>query len=106
MLKNSNLLSHPAINLFGNDKPSIGSNFIELQSVDSTNNYAMQGSCWIALHGTAYFAHDQLAGKGQRGKTWNTAPGENIIMSIVLEPHFLQPMQQFVLSACNSCVML
>jgi len=100
MLKNSNLLSHPAINLFGNDKPSIGSNFIELQSVDSTNNYAMaKVHAGLALHGTAYFAHDQLAGKGQRGKTWNTAPGENIIMSIVLEPHFLQPMQQFVLSA-------
>jgi BirA family biotin operon repressor/biotin-[acetyl-CoA-carboxylase] ligase len=100
MPKNSNLLSHPAINIFSNNKPSIGSDFIELQSVDSTNNYAMaKVHAGLALHGTAYFAHEQTAGKGQRGKTWNTTPGENIIMSIVVEPQFLLPIQQFFLSA-------
>lgn len=54
----------------------------------------------LALPGTVFFAHEQLAGRGQRGRAWTSAPGQNIIMSIVLEPVFLQPMHQFRLSAC------
>ena len=65
----------------------IGHSFIELESVDSTNNYAMaQASAGAAPHGTLIFAHDQWAGKGQRGRTWTSNPGENIILSAVLEP--------------------
>ncbi|MBS1598182.1 MAG: biotin--[acetyl-CoA-carboxylase] ligase [Bacteroidetes bacterium] len=100
MLKNRNLLSHPAINIFPDNYHSIGSNFVELQSVDSTNNYAMAAvHAGLAFHGTSYFALEQTAGKGQRGKTWTTTSGENIIMSIITEPRFLLPMQQFFLSA-------
>src|SRR5205814_1306224 len=50
-------------------------------------------------HGTMFFAHDQWAGKGQRGKSWTSAPGENIILSTVLEPANLPIIQQFSLSA-------
>lgn len=39
-----------------------------------------------AKHGTAFFALEQTAGKGQRGKSWNSIKGENIILSVVLEP--------------------
>ncbi|HTQ63951.1 MAG TPA: biotin--[acetyl-CoA-carboxylase] ligase [Puia sp.] len=78
----------------------IGHPFIELQSVDSTNNYAMaQVHAGLAFHGTTYFSYEQLNGRGQRGKSWVTKPGENITMSILLEPDFLRPMQQFILSA-------
>jgi BirA family biotin operon repressor/biotin-[acetyl-CoA-carboxylase] ligase len=85
--KNSNLLS-------------IGHSFIELQSVDSTNNYAMaQAHAGLAIHGMMYFAHEQWAGKGQRGKTWTSTPGENIMASTVLEPVNLPLIQQFALSA-------
>ncbi len=94
-------MSHPAINISGQDYPPIGHNFIELGSVDSTNNYAMaKVHAGLASHGMVFFAHEQLAGKGQRGKTWISTPGENIIMSAVLEPLFLKPSQQFLLSAC------
>ena len=66
---------------------AIGHSFVELGSVDSTNNYAMaQATAGKATHGTLVFAHDQWAGKGQRGKTWNSNPGANIILSVVLEP--------------------
>jgi BirA family transcriptional regulator, biotin operon repressor / biotin---[acetyl-CoA-carboxylase] ligase len=79
----------------------IGHAFIELESVDSTNNYAMaRASLGEAAHGTLYFAHDQWAGKGQRGRTWTSRPGENIILSAVLEPVALAPSQAFALSAC------
>jgi BirA family transcriptional regulator, biotin operon repressor / biotin---[acetyl-CoA-carboxylase] ligase len=80
---------------------SIGHAFIELGSVDSTNNYAMaRAAAGLADHGTLYFAHDQWAGKGQRGRTWTSKPGENIILSAVLEPVALVSSQVFALSAC------
>ena len=78
----------------------IGRAFIELESVDSTNNYAMaQVHAGSASHGTIFFAHEQRAGKCQRGKIWASAPGENIMMSVVLEPVFLPITDQFPLSA-------
>src|SRR5687768_10334996 len=77
----------------------LGMPFIELQSVDSTNNYALgQIQKGLAGHGTCFFAHEQYSGKGQRGKTWATETGSNIIISIVLERPFLQPFRQFDLS--------
>lgn len=75
--------------------------FIELQTVDSTNNYALSHIyANLATPGTSYFAHAQLEGKGQWGKTWVTEKGANIILSIVLKPEFLSHFQQFQLSAC------
>jgi BirA family biotin operon repressor/biotin-[acetyl-CoA-carboxylase] ligase len=96
-------LSHPAINLSQNKSQGIGQPFIELQSVDSTNNYAMaQVHAGLAFHGAAFFGHEQTAGKGQRGKSWVGSPGESILLSIVLEPRFLQITEAFILSAAIS----
>jgi len=79
----------------------LGSPFIELQSVDSTNNYALaQIHANLAQPGACYFAHEQTAGKGQRGKSWATEKDANITMTVVLRPGFLQLFQQFQLSAC------
>ena len=73
---------------------------IELDSVDSTNNYAMarihEG---MASDGMVCLARNQWAGKGQRGKTWQSEPGQNLIMSLVIEPRSLVLSQQFLLSA-------
>ena len=58
-----------------------------LDRVDSTNNYAMakvhEG---MAMHGQAWFAHNQEKGKGQRGKVWESRPGENLILSVAIRP--------------------
>ena len=71
-----------------------------LDTVDSTNNYAMaRVQAGMASHGMAWFAHEQTAGKGQRGKGWETQPGKNIAVSLVLQPDFLDARQQFYLSA-------
>ena len=79
----------------------LGTPFIELASIDSTNNYALtQIHAGLAQHGTAFFAHEQVAGKGQRGKTWTTQKDSSLIISIVINPQPLQLMQQFHLSAC------
>lgn len=84
----------------------IGDPFIELTTVDSTNNYAMaQVQNGVARHGAAYFAWQQTAGKGQRGKTWTTIAGENVILSVILEPGELLGGDSFYLSAtiANAC---
>lgn len=75
--------------------------FIELQSIDSTNNYARQQiHAGLAQHGMAIFAHQQLAGKGQRGKSWATEKSANIVLSVLVKPHPLQITQQFHLIVC------
>jgi BirA family biotin operon repressor/biotin-[acetyl-CoA-carboxylase] ligase len=92
--KNSNLLSHPSYN------GRIGEPFIELFTIDSTNNYAMQKAHeGLASHGTVYITEHQTAGKGQRNKSWAVNPGENITMSCVIEPKGPNTGRPFLLSA-------
>ncbi len=78
----------------------IGEDFTELKEVDSTNNYAM--ACIKndgAKHGSAWFAHAQTAGKGQRGKRWEALRSENILLSLAIKPHSIRVLRQFELSA-------
>jgi BirA family biotin operon repressor/biotin-[acetyl-CoA-carboxylase] ligase len=78
---------------------TIGLPFIELDEIDSTNNYAFDKlQANLATHGTTIFAHTQTAGKGQRGKIWNSEPGANILLSVILDTSFLSTVQQFPLS--------
>lgn len=53
----------------------------------------------LASHGMAWFAKEQTAGKGQRGKSWVSESGKNIAMSIVLQPEWLNISEQFYLNA-------
>jgi BirA family transcriptional regulator, biotin operon repressor / biotin---[acetyl-CoA-carboxylase] ligase len=79
--------------------PPLGQPFTVLPVVDSTNNYAMaQVQAGKAGHGSVFMALEQTAGKGQRGKQWHTASGENIAMSIVVDPYPLTITQQQLLS--------
>ena len=48
--------------------------------------------------GAAYFALDQYQGKGQRDKTWNSKPGENIILSVIKDCSGFHLNNQFQLS--------
>lgn len=80
---------------------TLGVPFIELESVDSTNNYAFkQLQAGLAHHGSAYFTREQIAGKGQRGKTWSATKDSSLILSVVIDPSPLLVTQQFQLSAC------
>jgi BirA family biotin operon repressor/biotin-[acetyl-CoA-carboxylase] ligase len=85
----------------------IGTPFIELQSVDSTNKYAMQlvqaehlPNGQAPQHGAVFFTLKQTSGKGQRGKNWISEPGANLTMSVILNPYPLKLTEQFILSAC------
>jgi BirA family transcriptional regulator, biotin operon repressor / biotin---[acetyl-CoA-carboxylase] ligase len=76
-----------------------GEPFNILPTTDSTNNHAMnEARMGQTSDGTAYFALDQYQGKGQRAKTWNSKPGENIILSVVKDCSGLQLNNQFQLS--------
>jgi BirA family transcriptional regulator, biotin operon repressor / biotin---[acetyl-CoA-carboxylase] ligase len=83
--------------------------FSILDSVNSTNNYAMQQAhAGLASHGQAWYAHQQWGGKGQRGKIWETTVGENVILSIALQPNPVFKSKPFLLSAlvatiCRNC---
>jgi BirA family biotin operon repressor/biotin-[acetyl-CoA-carboxylase] ligase len=79
--------------------------FTILDTVDSTNNYAMQlVQDGLAKHGRAWFANEQTAGKGQRGKSWASEKGKNIAMSLVLVPGQSKITSQFHLSAVVALV--
>lgn len=80
--------------------------FSILDDVDSTNNYAMgllqQGK---GKHGMACFARQQSNGKGQRGKSWQSAPDKNILLSIIVKPNTCFTAKPFIFSAAiaNFC---
>ena len=77
--------------------------FSILDSVDSTNNYAMAiVHAGLARHGMAWFAQEQTAGRGQRGNKWQTGKGQNIALSIVLMPEDLKIAEQFKISVAVS----
>lgn len=72
---------------------------IELDTIDSTNNYAMRlVDADTAQPGLTITAKEQTAGKGQRGRHWAGMPGQSLLMSLIITPQ--QPLeQQFVFSA-------
>lgn len=78
---------------------TIGQPFVNLSSVGSTNEEARN---WIkegkASSGMVIFTTEQLAGKGQRGKSWAAEKEASIAFSGLLQPDFLTVSQQFLLS--------
>lgn len=64
----------------------IGNKIIQLDVVDSTNNFAANLlKSGELVHGTVILADEQTAGKGQRGSTWLSEGGSNVIMSVFVE---------------------
>lgn len=74
-------------------------NLIILPSIDSTNNYLQQllGDGMVS-EGTVVVALEQTSGRGQRGKTWESAPGLGLYLSLLLEPVNWVVDKQFVLN--------
>ena len=52
------------------------------------------------MEGDIILAQCQTAGRGQRGHTWESREGENLTFSLLLEPLFLSPSEQFLISEC------
>lgn len=70
-----------------------------LGSVDSTNIFASNLlSKSTPIEGTVIYTDNQYAGRGQIGSKWESAVGENIILSVILYPKFLPIQRQFKLN--------
>jgi BirA family biotin operon repressor/biotin-[acetyl-CoA-carboxylase] ligase len=74
---------------------------IHLRETDSTNNYAANLQKQSKQpEGTVILADLQTAGKGQRGTTWESHRGENLLCSLVLYPDWISPELSFTLNKC------
>ncbi|MEO7802146.1 MAG: biotin--[acetyl-CoA-carboxylase] ligase [Ginsengibacter sp.] len=74
--------------------------FIILETVDSTNNYAMGIiDVGLAEHGFTVMALEQTGGKGRQGKTWLSPAGQNLMFSIIMSTDKLTIQQQFKFTA-------
>ena len=72
---------------------------INLDETDSTNRYLAQLCDREPVSEyTTVRADYQTAGKGQRGNTWESERGKNLLFSFVLYPTFLEARRQFLLS--------
>jgi len=56
--------------------------------------------------GTVLITDRQTAGRGQRGNTWDTAPGKNLTFSVLLCPSFLNVQDQFRLNMAVSLAII
>lgn len=77
----------------------IGRNLIKLTETESTNTFLKELAEREKLpEGTAVLAAYQRNGRGQRGAAWESSAGENILLSLLLHPVFLDAAEQFILS--------
>lgn len=82
-----------------NIKSLLEAPIIELDTIDSTNNYAMRLiDADMAQIGLTIVANTQTAGKGQRGNIWQDDGSDCILMSIISQPR-ANLMQQFAFNA-------
>lgn len=64
----------------------IGRQVIVLEQTESTNDLVRQMGAGDWPEGLCLFAEHQTAGRGQRGKKWNSATGKGLWFSILLRP--------------------
>jgi BirA family transcriptional regulator, biotin operon repressor / biotin---[acetyl-CoA-carboxylase] ligase len=63
-------------------KPAI----FRFEEVGSTNDIALGMARNGASEGTVVIARSQTRGRGRRGRSWISEPGESVIMSVILRP--------------------
>jgi BirA family biotin operon repressor/biotin-[acetyl-CoA-carboxylase] ligase len=77
----------------------IGSHILRHEKVSSTNTLAaalLRDSS--PPEGTVITASYQEAGRGQPGNSWESEPGKNLIMSVIIYPVMVRPVDQFIIS--------
>jgi BirA family biotin operon repressor/biotin-[acetyl-CoA-carboxylase] ligase len=68
------------------DTRRIGRRVLVFDCVDSTNTQAAALAGDPANDGLVVLAHEQTAGRGQHGRTWQCAPGTGVLLSVLLFP--------------------
>lgn len=70
---------------------------LKLDSVDSTNTWISQNEKELPEVALVY-AEAQIAGRGQRGNSWESEPGKNITASLIFHPEEFRAVNQFTIS--------
>lgn len=68
------------------DTKWVGKRLVCFDETDSTNNRAKEAGDRKDVHGSLFVADQQIAGKGRRGRSWNSPAGSSISMSLLLKP--------------------
>ena len=77
----------------------LGRKIIQIECVDSTNNYVANLLAEGKIeHGTVILADEQTNGRGQRGSIWDSKAGENLIFSMFINTAILSVKDQFFLT--------
>ena len=74
-------------------------NIIKLKEIDSTNIYLLENAEKFSNEEMTVAITDyQTAGRGQRGNHWESEPGKNLLLTLLLQPRNLPARGQFILS--------
>lgn len=85
----------------------VGQQLYNLPVCESTNQEAHQLLIKNkATEGCTVVTTEQTKGRGQRGNTWESEPGKNITLSVILSPVFLPVRKQFYLNMAVSLAVL
>jgi BirA family transcriptional regulator, biotin operon repressor / biotin---[acetyl-CoA-carboxylase] ligase len=77
----------------------MGKNLVFVPECHSTNTLAHEMSQHSAItDGTVIVTDHQIAGRGQRGNSWESEAGKNLTFSLILKPTFLPVHEQFYLN--------
>lgn len=72
-----------------------------LDEVDSTNAYLMREASSLEAP-LLLMAESQTAGRGQKGNSWEAAPGKNMTFSVLVRPHDFKAVDQFAISEATA----
>ena len=75
--------------------------YILVRETASTNTY-VSGVKNILPDGTVVYTQNQTAGRGQRGNSWESEPGKNLTLSMLLKGMSLPAKEQFYISEAVS----
>src|SRR5260370_36927374 len=64
----------------------LGGRMLVFPRLDSTNTLALSLAGDPSQHGLVLLAEEQLAGRGQYGRSWQAPPRSSVLMSLLLFP--------------------
>ena len=75
--------------------------YINIRETASTNTYLARMASMLPS-GTVIYTHNQSAGRGQRGNSWEAEPGKNLTFSMLVKNSGVVPAAQFCISEAVS----
>ncbi|OQX81117.1 MAG: biotin--[acetyl-CoA-carboxylase] ligase [Bacteroidetes bacterium 4484_276] len=88
-------------------KHLVNNSLLEFENVGSTNKVAAKIlAAGKPVEGTVIITQFQSQGVGLGTNTWESQPGKNLLMSLILYPTFLEPARQFLLHKISSLAVM